>query len=228
MVKAVIFDADHTLYTPRTERAYEEKFAYLGNRLGIDSDRLREIWRKQVDKAINADDYRKRARDVVLEKTLMELELSIEEREDLVDHALERFWEQVVDDLEYDPAVERVLENLQRYGVELVAVASDEFRQPLERKLDHVLGNWQDYFETLVTPERAGSMKPSTQFYTAILDREGLEPEEVVVVGDSWERDLEPAARLGIKTVLLADTAKGEPDFHIETIERLEDIVKKL
>ncbi len=228
MVRAIIFDADHTIYVPQTERAYREKFEYLSGRLGVSSERLRDIWEQQVDEAIDADDPSKRRREVTLEKTLMELEMPIDQRDAIVSGAMDRFWSHVIDDIEYEDGIEAMFDRLRQGGIEMVAVASDEFREPLEQKLDEVLGAWEDYFEMLVTPETAGSMKPSQAFYRTILDEEGLEPDEVVVVGDSWERDLEPAKELGMTTVLLSDAEAGDPDFRIDKLSKLERIVEKL
>ncbi|MDY6770840.1 MAG: HAD family hydrolase [Candidatus Nanohaloarchaea archaeon] len=228
MVRAVIFDADHTIYVPRTEQAYREKFKYLSQRLGVSQDRLRSIWEEQVDEALNADDPEKRKREVVLEKTLMETELPADQRGELAEEAVERFWSHVVDDIEYDEETEAMMDRLRQQGLDMVAVASDEFREPLERKLNHMLGDWERYFDMLVTPESAGSMKPSKDFYRSILAEEDLEAEEVVVVGDSWERDLQPAADMGLVTVLLSDEADGDPDFVIDKLAKLEQIIEKL
>lgn len=228
MIKAIVFDADHTLYKPRTERAYEVKFKYLAGRLGISARRLREIWEEQVERAINAGGPENRAREAVLEKTLMELELPLEDREDLVEEALDRFWRQVVEDLEYEREVDSVIERLRGRGIDIMAVASDEFREPLERKLNRVLGDWRSYFNLLVTPADTGEMKPSESFLTRILEEKGLEPSEVLVVGDSWERDLAPARELGVHTVLLADEREGDPEFHVRSLGELEEVVEKL
>jgi putative hydrolase of the HAD superfamily len=228
MIKTIIFDADHTLYVPRSERAYDEKFSYIANSLGISQKRLRKIWEEQVERAIEAGGPSNRAREKVLERTLMELELPPDDREELVEEAMERFWSQVVDDLEHENGVDEMLNRLKSRNVEMMAVASDEFREPLERKLQKVIGDWEDYFETLVTPRTTGSMKPSKQFFEEVLEQLDIEAGETLVVGDSWERDLEPAKELGMKTVLLADEEEGDPDVHITSILNLEQVVKQL
>lgn len=227
-IKGIIFDADHTLYVPQAEKAYDEKFRYLSDRLGVSRKRLRELWEDQVDRALNIEDPSDRKREEMLERTLMELELPKEERDDLIEDALERFWNQVVDDLEYDEDTPDMLRRLEESGIELVAVASDEFQEPLEQKLQTVLGDWDDFFDLLITPEDTDSMKPSEEFYHSVLMNTELQPEEVVMVGDSWKRDLEPAQELGITTVLLSSEEEGDPDFRISKLSELEQVVKGL
>ncbi|MDY6788660.1 MAG: HAD family hydrolase, partial [Candidatus Nanohaloarchaea archaeon] len=119
----------------------------------------------------------------------------------------------------------QILEKLEERGVELLAVASDEFKRPLERKLNKVLGSWKDYFNHLITPRETESMKPSEEFYNSVLEKEGLDPADVAMVGDSWKRDLEPAQRCGLITILVSEEKKGDPDFHIKNLEELEEIM---
>jgi putative hydrolase of the HAD superfamily len=56
-----------------------------------------------------------------------------------------------------------------------------------------------------------------------------LKPEEILLVGDSIERDIEPAKKLGMKTALAKygqeKKEKGKADFKIEKIEDLLKII---
>lgn len=228
MVEAIIFDADHTLYTPKTEQAYEETFKYLAGELGIGKDRLREIWEQQVNEATSSDNPEDRHRHTVMKKTLMNEELPVGDRQDLASHAVDRFWDQVMADIEYDYDLPDMLDRIHARGIDLIGVASDEFRSPLERKLDTVLGDWDEYFEMLVTPEETKTMKPSPDFFEKIIRQYHYDPEDVMMVGDSWERDLEPAADLGLVTVLVADEKEGNPDYVINDIMDLEHILERL
>ncbi|MDY6774129.1 MAG: hypothetical protein SVS85_02915 [Candidatus Nanohaloarchaea archaeon] len=50
-MEAVIFDADHTLYTPEVERAYRKKFEFLAAETGIERERISEAWDEAVKEA---------------------------------------------------------------------------------------------------------------------------------------------------------------------------------
>ncbi|MDY6788920.1 MAG: hypothetical protein SVV03_03055, partial [Candidatus Nanohaloarchaea archaeon] len=123
MVKAIIFDADHTLYTPKTEKAYEAQFKHLADQLGVGRERIKEIWRQQIDRVIGVKDPEERRRETALERTLMELELPVDSKEQLAEDAVQHFWNQVVEDLEYSGKTPQILEKLEERGVELLAVA---------------------------------------------------------------------------------------------------------
>ncbi len=57
--------------------------------------------------------------------------------------------------------------------------------------------------DVIVDSGRCGQRKPETGIFLAALRGLGLVPEQVVFVGDSYERDMIPARRLGMRTIWL-------------------------
>jgi len=52
-----------------------------------------------------------------------------------------------------------------------------------------------------------------------------LEPRQVLYVGDRWRIELEPAKKLGMKTVLVSSKLDGDPDLVIgDVLELLEKL----
>lgn len=220
---AVLFDADHTLYMPHAEDAYREMFAYLADATIADADRLRTVWEDVVDEIQDSPHPADRRREHAIRETLKQLEIAADD--ETVTAARDVFWDQVVADLVYDPAVRDVIEALQEAGLQ-VGVVTDEFREPLERKLREVLDtDPAAVFDTMVTPEDTSVMKPSPVYYRVALRRLGSTPEQTVMVGDSWERDLQPAAAEDLQTVLVAARKTGDPDEYINDITDLPALV---
>ena len=62
-----------------------------------------------------------------------------------------------------------------------------------EFKLDHL---FQDIVESAVV----GIRKPDPRIYKLGVEKLGLKPEEVMVVGDSFYKDIEPANKIGCET----------------------------
>jgi putative hydrolase of the HAD superfamily len=56
-----------------------------------------------------------------------------------------------------------------------------------------------------------GHWKPSPQAFLHVLDRLNVAPHEAVMVGDSLDFDIEPARRLGMRTVWVDPTAAAHP-----------------
>lgn len=67
----------------------------------------------------------------------------------------------------------------------------------------------EDYFDGMVTSFEAKSMKPDEKIFVYAIETLGIKPEETVFLDDS-QRNLDAAARLGFKTLLVRP---GE-EFH--------------
>ncbi|UCG95576.1 MAG: HAD family hydrolase [archaeon] len=217
MIKAIIFDADHTLYKIRNlKEAEEKKFIYLKDRTGLNSDELRAYWKSVIKELLDSGerDYKKRSRKYSTIKTLVHFGVDEKTAETLATDAIKIFWDAVAEDLEFDPKIREIVKTLK--GKYRLCVASDEFRKSLTMKLDKVFGDWKDYFEFLVTADDTQELKPSKKFSEIPLKKLGLSPEEAVFVGDSWERELSSARELGLKTVLVKEEKEGNPDFWIK------------
>lgn len=219
-MKAIIFDSDHTLYIPHTSEAYRRKFEYLGESTGIPSEKIRKVWNETVEELKESTDPEKRKRTYSTKLALNKL--GVGNSKELGQKAVEIFWGVVAENLEPRNKAVDTLEELKGYKL---AVASDEFRRGLEKKLNSLLGDWREYFLFLITPDSTGVMKPSEKYYEIAMERLGVDLPEVMVVGDSWRRDLEPAKKLGIKTVLLKDDKEGTPDYWVKGFEDLKEVL---
>lgn len=87
------------------------------------------------------------------------------------------------------------------------------------------LARWLD---VIVDSTRVGMSKPDPGIFRMALDELGLEPGETIFVGDSYERDMMPARRMGMKTIWLKGPnpripQDAEPvDFCISNLTDLE------
>ncbi|MEM5882973.1 MAG: TIGR02253 family HAD-type hydrolase [Candidatus Aenigmatarchaeota archaeon] len=125
------------------------------------------------------------------------------------------------------PRVKTTLKKLKKLGLKLVIVTDAPKLKAYQRIL--ALGI-DDYFDFLIGKEDTGKEKTSLEPLRLALKRLKLKPEEVLLVGDSLEKDIKPAKKLGIRTVLAKygqeRKEKGKPDFKIERIDELLKIVK--
>ena len=228
MIKAIIFDADHTLYSIDVKDAYHKMFSYLAEETGLDYVLIKTVWHRHVSTILNSSDSRnvlKRKREYVLDITLNQLDVEKEKISGLIEKALDIFWSAAVDSLGEKPNMLETIKTLSDKKDISLAVASDEYAKSLEMKLNRIFGDWEKYFEFLISSEVAGELKPSDKYWDAALEKLGVEPGEVAVVGDSWIRDLEIPSKLGMVTVLLSDEMEGSPAFFINDISELENVL---
>lgn len=209
--KALIFDADGTLYSVMTARAYSRLYNFLSGKARISKTEIKRRHRLELAKIRNSKNPRLRLHfhsifGVVRNKRIAKM-------------AEAEFWRGV--EIKKDSGTKPSLEKLKAKGY-LLAIASDEFSERLARKMELALGkNWKTHFDCIVTPESTGVMKPSARFYKLILKKLGLKAGQAMVVGNSWEKDLKPAARMEMATVLIGNKKEGKPDFFIRRISGL-------
>lgn len=92
-------------------------------------------------------------------------------------------------------------------------------------------GGLADSLETILDSTRFGKAKPEPEIFLAALYKIGLPPCDVVFVGDSYERDMIPARRLGMKAVWLKGPNPRRPpnadpvDAFITNLTQLESII---
>jgi putative hydrolase of the HAD superfamily len=75
------------------------------------------------------------------------------------------------------------------------------------------------FFDAVVISGETGVGKPSAEAFHLVLDGLGVRPEEAVMVGDSWDRDIEGALAVGIRPVWVASAGPPpEEDLGVAAI----------
>ena len=83
-----------------------------------------------------------------------------------------------------------------------------------EFKLNHL-------FSDIVESATVGIRKPDSRIYRLGVERLGLHPEEVVVVGDSFQKDIEPAHEIGCQTVWFKGEGWTEQQYDEQIPDRI-------
>ena len=96
------------------------------------------------------------------------------------------------------PGVTKTLAALKKQGFPMALVTDAEHPDALLR-LDRC--GLTRYFDTMVTYDKVGVKKPAPEPFLAALNAVGAGPREVLFIGDSPRRDIEPCNKLGIRTV---------------------------
>ena len=94
--------------------------------------------------------------------------------------------------------------------------------------------NLYRFFETVFVSQEIGHNKPSKAYFDAAFARiPGFDPEKCIMVGDSLTSDILGGINAGIKTVWINPShAPGRPDivpdYEIESLSQLEDLLEML
>ena len=84
----------------------------------------------------------------------------------------------------------------------------------------------EKYFE-IFTPRETKFLKPDPRAFLVVLNKLKVKPEEVLMVGDEVERDLIPAQKLGMETILIdrGDKIENTPVKKINSLDELKQIL---
>ncbi len=90
-------------------------------------------------------------------------------------------------------------------------------------------------FDHCVSSEMAQACKPHNDFFTYCVEQSGLDPSQVLFVGDSPEHDIVGANQAGMKTALISDNgnpppmqtgrASAEADYNVQSLHELLNII---
>ncbi len=87
-----------------------------------------------------------------------------------------------------------------------------------EFSLDHL-------FKDVIESALAGVRKPDPQIFRLGVEALGLEPAEIVMIGDSPDKDILPAQSIGCHTILLQGKSRSEvqctPDHTVSTLQEI-------
>ncbi|MGH2736794.1 MAG: HAD family hydrolase [Actinomycetota bacterium] len=144
--------------------------------------------------------------------------------EELREALLERFSDKASYML-FDDALS-TLHELRDAGYRLGLISN--FEQWLEERLIELeVGH---LFDTSVISGYVRIEKPDPRIYELALEQSGVDASRAVHVGDSVSMDVEPAASVGITTVLLDRTGRypDVPGIRIDSLKELPSVVSKL
>ncbi len=216
---AVFLDADNTMYSLNTDKAYKAMFKYLSEELNNDVPLIQRVWREHLINILLDEKKRRdpkfRRREHTLDLTIGQLGIKDKKkREKIIENALNIFWENIAYSVKRKRGLKKFLEFCKNNNID-VGIFTDEFYRPLSSKMTIALGkDWKKWFKYILAPEEVGVMKPSYKYYDIMLEYE-KNSEKIFVIGDDWKRDLEIAKKIGNKfvTILINDEFSGNPDF---------------
>jgi HAD superfamily hydrolase (TIGR01549 family) len=221
MIKAFLFDADNTLYESKqaAKPADLAVMEHLSQICGINKEELFEEWRAIVNELKTSKDPKLRHRKYSYSILLKRHKISKN-----VDEIYEIFLDEFLKNIRIFEGVKETLEELKKRNFKLIIV-SEDFKEQLEKKIKFL--GLEKFFDFFVTCDDVGSMKPDRKYYEIVRSKLKIPFDEMVAVGDSFERDLEIPKILGMRCILVF----GEDlraDFSINNFKEILNILETL
>ena len=207
-LKLIIFDLFGTLVFSVEKLKREDFFAFY-QKLGIELKTEKDIklftslFAQLMTQSAGWQDFSQKLLEKVIQKTDQEIV-----------NKLTNFFKENIDYQLYDDAKEIIELSYQK--AILTSAAPFLFSN---------LG-LEKYFE-IFTPRETKFLKPDPRAFLAVLEKLKVKPEETLMVGDELERDLIPAKKLGMETILIDRENKIEnpPVKKINSLDELKQIL---
>jgi len=117
----------------------------------------------------------------------------------------EVYWSNFLNYIEIRNGAIELIKKAGLLGIQM-AIVTDLTAQIQLKKMKHL--NLNPYVKYLVSSEEAGAEKPEPAIFQLALDKLNLSPSEVIMIGDSYEKDILGANTMGIKSYLIDDDTK--------------------
>jgi putative hydrolase of the HAD superfamily len=215
MLSAVLFDVDFTLFRPGPELG-PEGYRRVGERHGLVLDPER-----YAQARVDSIEALSRERELVHDE---EVWVAFTEqivlgmggdpsgaRACAVD--MVREWERHENFSLYEDALP-VLEELRRHAIKIGLVTNGQ------RDLDEFVSHHKLDVDAMVGSKAHGRTKPHPSIFVAALTALGASPADAVMVGDSYEDDIEGARALGMRAILL-----DRDGLHLDEAERIDTLL---
>lgn len=199
MIQAMIFDLDDTLYAyePLDKKARNNVEKYTCEILGISVEQYREAYAfgRQETKKKLSEVGAGHNRLLYCQKTLEYLGIP---PMPLSLRMYEQYWDTFIQEMKVFSGVKELFNLLQANHIPIV-ICTDLTAHIQHRKIE-ALGIAQ-YIKYLVSSEEAGREKPGKEIFALCLEKLKLPPQHIWYVGDSFHKDVEGAADMGMQAI---------------------------
>lgn len=201
--KLVIFDLDNTLIKtrPAAKIGYRQAIYALTKAIGIydKRDKLYAHWKRIVASLMGEKKPHLRRFAYSLQKLMEYHQIPASH----FAQTMSVYQRELLANLTPVPGAKELVSWLKEQHV-AIAIATGSDTAEAKKKLKSV--ELFSYIDHLITANDTDSMKPDPVYYHLAMKKATASPETTVVIGDSAKEDLEPAKKLGLKTIKVDQT----------------------
>lgn len=228
MLKAILFDLDGTLLPMNEEEFTKGYFKLLCKKManyGYNPDDLvKAVWAgtkemiKNDGKNTNEEVFWKVFSTIYGEEKLKD--------KNLIDTFYLNEFKDTIDFCKQNIYARQIIDFIKNKGVKIILASNPVFpRDGMITRLGFI-GLNEDDFDYITSYETSHYAKPNPLYFKEILEVNNLNPEEVIMFGNSEKEDCEPASSIGIKAYLVKEDDSNSK-FPTVSIKDICNVIEK-
>ncbi len=218
MIKAVLFDLDDTLLGNHMDTFIPRYFALLSQYAAayLPRDQFLKVLLTSSQAMTSNTDLSLTNRDVFWQSFTAQTALDAAEMEAYFETFYREEFPIMADVAQRRETAVSLVQFLQQQGYQVVIATNPMFPRAavVERLRWAGLPAAEFSFDLITTYENMHTTKPHLAYYQEILREIGAAASEVLMVGDDWENDIQPAAALGCFTYWLPMNGETAPPIN--------------
>lgn len=230
-IKAVLFDLDGTLLPMDQDLFVKSYFKGLAAKLashGYESQKLlKVIW--DGTGAMIKNDGSCRNEEVFWKVFLGAYGADAEKERDFIEEFYKVEFQEVKKVCGFAPKAAELIHKLKEAGYRVILATNPLFPPVATESRVRWAGLEPEDFELITTYDNSSYCKPNLEYYKEILKRQGLKPEECMMVGNDVDEDM-ITSELGMKVFLLTDCLinRGNKDVSVYPNGGFEELLNYL
>lgn len=210
MLKAVLFDLDNTLLPMNEEEFIKVYFSLVCKKLaplGFEPKKLvKTIWGGTYQMISNDG----KCSNSKVFWTYFENVYGInkEDYEPIFDDFYKNEFKKTRVTCRDNPYSRDIIKILKDKGLKIILISNPIYPKQAYVTRMAFAGFKEEDFDYIATYDNSSYSKPNPKFIEEVLVKNNLKKDEVIVIGNSFENDIEPAQKLGIKTYLVGEESK--------------------
>jgi len=209
MILGVIFDFDNTIYDYDicNKNSLCKVFTYIEEKLY--KKKIKEIYEKISIDIKQSNNYcNKYNKNIYFKRLLESLNIPLDELDKILNLYYDEFYDNLLTFMY--PHTEDLLKILKQNNIKIGILSNNNFKQQYDKLVKLNIISYIDYIQT---SDENGYEKPHISMFYSIINKMKIPTENILMIGDNYEHDIEPALKLGLIPILFK---KDHTNFNIK------------
>jgi len=194
MILGVIFDFDNTIYDYNICNKNSLSKVFIHIEENFIKENVKDVYEKiNIDIKQSNNYCNKFNKNIYFKRLLESLNIPLDKLYNILQIYNDEFDKNLL--VSIYPNIEDLLKFLKQDNIKIGILSNNNFKQQYDKLLKLNLISYIDYIQT---SDENGYEKPHISMFHSIINKMKIPAENILMIGDNYEHDIEPALKLGL------------------------------